>query len=60
MDKKPWYQSKTLWFNILGGAGALFGSGGMFGQVFSPEEVGAVMAVGNTILRLTTSKGLTG
>ena len=55
---KSWYQSKTLWANGLMGLGALF-SGPMFGHVFAPEEVGAFMGIGNIILRLTTSKGLT-
>ncbi len=55
---KPWYQSKTLWFNLLGGLGALFDAGGMFGHVFAPAETSAIMAVGNIALRLVTSKGL--
>ena len=56
---KSWWQSKTLWFNILSGAGALFGPGQIMGHVFAPEEVGAFMAIGNAALRLTTQKGLT-
>lgn len=55
---KPWWQSKTLWANLLMGGAAMFGAGGTFGHVFSPEEVGAVMGVGNIILRLFTDKGL--
>lgn len=53
---KSIFQSKTLWFNLLGGLGAMLGSGGMFGHVFSPEEVGAGLAIGNVILRLMTDK----
>jgi len=55
---KSWWQSKTLWFNVLAGAGALFGPGAVLGHVVAPEELGAVMAVGNVLLRLVTSKGL--
>ena len=58
MQNKPWYQSKTLWFNILGGLGAMFGPGAMFGHVLAPEEVGAVMGVVNIALRLATDKAL--
>lgn len=58
MDKKKWYESKTLWFNMLGGVAALFGADGAFGHVFSPEEVGATLGIGNILLRLFTNKGL--
>lgn len=55
---KPWYQSKTLWFNVLAGAAALFGSDGSFGHVFSAEEVGLGLGLGNMALRFMTSEGL--
>lgn len=58
MHAKSFLQSKTLWFNLLVGAGALFGPGGAFGHVFTPEEVGAVLGVGNIALRLVTDKKL--
>lgn len=57
-DNKPWYESKTLWANVLGAAGAMFTPTGMLGHVFAPEEVGALFAVGNVFLRLFTDKGL--
>ena len=57
-ETKQWYKSKTLWGNLLMGLGSVF-SGPMFGHVFAPEEVGAIMGIGNIVLRLTTDKGLT-
>jgi hypothetical protein len=56
---KSWWESKTLWFNILTGVGALTGPGAAFGHVFAPEEIGAFMGIGNIVLRLLTHKGLT-
>lgn len=56
--KKPWYQSKTLWFNVFAGLGSIFAAGGALGHVLDPEEVGAVIGIGNIVLRLVTHKGL--
>ena len=55
---KSWYESKTLWFNILAGAASIFGAGGMFGHVLAPEEVGGILGLGNILLRVFTDKGL--
>lgn len=51
-------KSKTLWFNVLGGAAAMFGADGVFGHVFAPEEVAAVMGIGNIVLRFLTTKSI--
>lgn len=56
---KPWYQSKTIWFNVLAGAVAVAGVLG-FGQ-FQPdkatvETIGMLVAVVNIILRYVTKE----
>ena len=60
METKSPLQSKTLWFNVLAGAGAIFAGDGALGHVFAPEEVGAVLGIGNILLRFFTSKGILG
>ena len=60
-NQKPWYASKTLWFNILFGLVAV---AGLFGFAdFEPtpqvtEIVAIVVAVINMILRLVTKKAI--
>lgn len=57
-NSKPFYKSKTLWFNLLAGAGAMFVPGGAFEHVLGPTEVGLIMGIGNALLRFVTDKGL--
>ena len=56
-SKKPWYKSRTIWFNVLG-AGVevvqLFGSM----AVISPENLTLAMGVGNILLRLVTGQSI--
>ena len=55
MEKKPWYKSKTLWFNIgmfiITLAESLAGA-----NVISGKEAAIATAVGNGILRLITKQ----
>ena len=52
METKTWYQSKTLWLNLLAfGAGLLQTYTGF---IVSPEVQGAVLIILNLILRLVT------
>lgn len=60
MESKSPLKSKTLWFNVLAGAAAIFGGDGALGHVFAPEEVGAVLGIGNIALRFLTNKGVVG
>ncbi len=55
---KNFWESKTLWFNLLGFAGMMFGVDGALGHVLAPEEVAAGLALGNAALRFTTTTGL--
>jgi len=58
---KVWYESKTLWFNILYGVVAI---AGLFGFAeFSPdtnavEIVGVLIAAINIVLRLLSNKSI--
>ncbi len=54
MDSKPWYRSKTVWFNVLSGIGSLVTLG-----IFPPAAavyIPAVTAVVNVGLRLVTDQ----
>ena len=55
MNTKPWWQSKTLWFNALGlsivTVQALAGT-----EVLSPGITVPVLAIGNAILRFVTTQ----
>jgi hypothetical protein len=53
---KKWYQSKTLWSNLVAAA-AIFVSGN-FGVELTAEETGAALVVINLILRLWTKQPL--
>lgn len=58
---KPWYTSKTLWFNIIGlvvAAAAEFSNAFPNGQV--AKIAGLVLTVGNIILRLLTTTAIGG
>jgi hypothetical protein len=48
---KSWYESKTLWVNLLAVV-AVF----IWGKELDPEIVGAILVVLNIILRLLTKK----
>ena len=56
MQTKPWYQSKTLWFNIIG---LVVAAAGEFSNAFPSGQVakisGFVLTIGNIILRLITT-----
>lgn len=56
-ETKPWYQSKTVWFNIITAA---LGAIGEISEVFPvskhPLLYTNIVAVGNIILRLITYK----
>lgn len=56
-DTKKWYQSKTIWFNVvtfvLGGFGALNAE---TMPAWYPETMVAITMIGNIILRALTSK----
>lgn len=51
---KPFYQSKTFWWNLASGVAVVF-----WGDVkpyVSPEIAGTVVVVGNMLLRFITSE----
>jgi hypothetical protein len=59
---KPWWQSKTLWFNaILAGLAALEANAGLI-QPYLPGNVYGwgmmLLTCGNAVLRLVTSQGV--
>lgn len=58
---KPFYESKTFWFNLLFLAGAVasyFGFGEFKPSNDSIELAGVLVGVVNIVLRFYTSKGL--
>ena len=58
---KAWWKSKTIWANIIGGAGMLLSVAGI-DVISSPEQqaeiVGAIMVVVNLYLRAITKEPL--
>ena len=57
MESKAWYQSKTLWLNLIA---ALAGAVQTFtGFVIDIEAQGAILIVLNIILRLVTKSAVT-
>jgi len=54
--KKPWYKSKTLWFNVVSGAVMLASEAASLG--IDPKISAAVITVGNLVLRLLTHEGV--
>ena len=56
MNTKPWWQSKTLWFNIASLAVAA-GSGAL-GIPIPPKVAVPVVTIGNAALRIITNQGL--
>ena len=57
-ERKPFFQSKTLWINLAAVLAAAFAPAGAFGHVLAPEEVALGLGIGNLILRFFTTKGL--
>lgn len=53
---KPFWQSKTLWLNVIGGAVLL--AQGQFGQVLDPDVAALVLAAANVALRFVTREPL--
>lgn len=53
---KKWYQSKTLWSNLVAAA-AIFVSSN-FGIELTAEETGAALVLINIVLRLVTKQPL--
>lgn len=58
MEQKPWYTSKTLWFNLL--SGIWFFVGPKIGiPELTPEVFTSILLIGNVILRLITNTEVT-
>jgi len=60
--RKPWYHSKTIWFNIImAGLGTLEASANIV-QPFVPGNIYGwgllVLTVGNAMLRIITAQGV--
>jgi len=57
-DSKRWFESKTLWVNILAGAAALASALGydFFGVELQAELVVGILAVVGIVLRVVTDK----
>ena len=61
-EAKPWYASKTLWANVIGGAVAVGTAFGLNLQIDAETQtaiVGGIMAVVNVILRFMTKAPVT-
>ena len=57
MTRKPWYKSRTVWFNGI--TVAVYILGNMQGAAWMNKDVlVGVLAVGNGILRWMTDKGI--
>jgi hypothetical protein len=59
-EKKKWYQSKTIIFNVLMGVASLSAFGVKEVSVITPDvalaAAGGITALGNIVLRLFTKK----
>lgn len=51
-NAKPFYLSKTLWFNAIVAVAAVFWP--EVQKHISPEQAGAIVALGNVVLRFMT------
>lgn len=61
-DSKPWYQSKTLWTNIIALVAAITGAFGLDLGLDAETQVslvGGIMAVVNIVLRVVTTQPVT-
>ncbi len=60
---KPWYKSRTLWFNVVMAGLAALEAGAHLVQAYVPGNVYGwgllALAVGNAGLRIITTQGLT-
>jgi hypothetical protein len=59
MDSKAWFQSKTLWANLIAGAVTIAGVFGLdlgLDETMQAQLVAGVMVVVNIVLRLVTDK----
>ncbi len=58
--RKPWWKSRTLWFNALCAAMAALEAGtGFLAQIFSPAvypKIAIAVAVINAVLRVVTAQ----
>lgn len=63
MDTKPFWHSKTLWFNAIVAALAAVETNARLIQPYVPGNVYAwgllLLTVGNTVLRIITTHGVT-
>ena len=57
MDTKAFWQSKTIWLNVLAAIGGIVQT--YTGFVISPELQGAVLIILNVILRFVTKSEIT-
>ena len=57
MENKAWYQSKTLWLNLIAAAAGAVQA--FTGFVIDIEAQGAILIVLNIILRLVTKTAVT-
>lgn len=61
-DTKPWWHSKTLWFNAAVAALAAIEANARLIQPYVPGNVYGwgllVLTVGNTVLRIITTQGV--
>jgi hypothetical protein len=57
METKPWWQSKTIWINVV--ALAVLLAGTQLGFEVTAEESGGILVVINLIMRAITGVGLT-
>lgn len=61
-EKKPWYKSRTLWFNaVVAAFAALEASASMIQPFLQGNVYGyalLILTVGNAALRIITSQGL--
>ena len=59
MNSKPWYASKTMWANLIGGAvtvGSVFGLDLGLDETAQAQLVAGTMVVANIVLRLVTKR----
>ena len=62
MNAKPWWTSKTLWFNALVAALATLEASSGLIQPYVPGNIYGwalmLLTVGNSVLRIVTAQGL--